>query len=185
MRACLYARKSTAEDGKHEQAKSCEQQLVVGREFCARRGWPVVQTFRDDGVSGAEFRLRPGFNALRAALDTTPRPFDVVVVMDFSRLGRDTTRSLAALLEIEEAGAQVWGYLDGDRVSLESESDEMKAVFKAMGASSERRNTVRTVSASAGSITSSLYGPPLRWTVYPNGAPPSWAPAWNRSRMAA
>src|SRR5262245_42488414 len=148
MRACLYARKSTAENGKHDEAKSCEQQIAAATEFCQRRGWSVVAKFGDDGISGAEFQRRPGFRALREALEASPRPFDVVVVMEFSRLGRDTPRSLAALLEIEEAGCQVWSYLDGERVSLGSESDEMKAVFKAMGASSERRRaSERTHSA--------------------------------------
>jgi DNA invertase Pin-like site-specific DNA recombinase len=108
MRACLYTRKSNAEDGKHEQARSCEQQLAAATEFCQRRGWQVVSTYRDDGVSGAEFQRRPGFQTLRDALAQLPRPFDVVVCMEFSRLGRDTARSLMALTEIEDAGCEVW-----------------------------------------------------------------------------
>ena len=84
MIAAIYARKSTADTDKHEQARSCEQQLAAGREFCQRRGWTVGQTFRDDGISGAEVQRRPGFKALRDALEATPRPFDIVVVMEFS-----------------------------------------------------------------------------------------------------
>ena len=45
----------------------------------------------DDVVSGAEWKHRPGFNALLAALEPRP-PFGVLVVSELSRIGRDTVR---------------------------------------------------------------------------------------------
>jgi site-specific DNA recombinase len=174
MIAAIYARKSTAENDKHEQARSCEQQLAAAAEFCQRRGWTVGQTFRDDDVSGAEFVRRPGFTALRAALEATPRPFDVVVVMEFSRLGRDTSRSLAALTEIEDSGAQVWSYLDGSRISLESESDELRTVWQAMAATGERRKaSTRTYAGMRPRFLAGaqLGGAPYGYVVARNGGP--------------
>jgi hypothetical protein len=68
-------------------------------------------------VSGAEWKHRPGFNDLLAAL--TPRPpFDVLIVSELSRIGRDIVRTPAAVMQIEEAGVEIRSYLNDAPISL-------------------------------------------------------------------
>jgi len=75
----------------------------------------------DDAVSGAEWKHRPGFNALLAALEPRP-PFGVVIVSELSRIGRDTVRTPAAVLQIEDAGVEIRSYR-----SLHSQSDRRQS----------------------------------------------------------
>lgn len=65
MHAAIYVRKSTAQTGMNEDARSVERQKARAREYAAGRGWSVLHEhiYEDDGISGAEFDRRPGFNA--------------------------------------------------------------------------------------------------------------------------
>ena len=84
--AAVYARKST-EDAT---AASVSRQVEHGRAFAEKRGWvvPAEQLYVDDGFSGGEFHDRPGLLRLLNAALMKPRPFDVVVMSESSRLGR-------------------------------------------------------------------------------------------------
>src|SRR5262249_60243906 len=68
-----------------------------------------------------------------------PPPFSVLVVSELSRIGRDTVRTPAAVLQIEEAGVAIHGYLNGAPISLADESSEMMTVVHSLAASFERR----------------------------------------------
>jgi hypothetical protein len=61
-------------------------------ETCAqadRRGWQIVNTFEDAGISGTKGRdKRPGFDAMLK--DANRRRFDVVMVWAIDRMGRST-----------------------------------------------------------------------------------------------
>jgi len=92
----------------------------------------------DDAVSGAEWKHQPGFNASLAALEPRP-PFSELVVSELSRIGRDTVRTPAAVLQIEAAGVAIHGYLSGAPISLADESSEMMTVVHSLAASFERR----------------------------------------------
>src|SRR5215471_11041251 len=65
------------------------EMVGLSKDFIASKGWTLAEgcTFTDNDVSGATFD-RPGLNALLAALAMKPRSFDVLVMMDASRLGR-------------------------------------------------------------------------------------------------
>ena len=56
MIAGCYARKSTAEEGKDDDAKSVVRQVSRAREYAAKKGWQFDEryVFSDDGISGAE-----------------------------------------------------------------------------------------------------------------------------------
>jgi DNA invertase Pin-like site-specific DNA recombinase len=60
MIAAAYLRKSTAQEGVSDEAKSVARQLASVREFAASRGWqlPDGLVFQDDGISGAESSSR-------------------------------------------------------------------------------------------------------------------------------
>jgi DNA invertase Pin-like site-specific DNA recombinase len=71
LRAAIYARKSN-EDDASEELRSVTRQVERCREYAAGKGWipDNALIFSDDGISGAEFKRRPGLTALRPK----PRP---------------------------------------------------------------------------------------------------------------
>src|SRR5262245_11161627 len=102
MIAAIYARKSTDQRDRDEKEKSVETQVKQARAYAIKKGWTVDDryVYVDDAISGAEFVKRPGFRQLLAALDPKP-PFQVLVVSELSRIGRDTVHTLPALVGIE------------------------------------------------------------------------------------
>jgi DNA invertase Pin-like site-specific DNA recombinase len=71
-RAVLYSRVSTLNHGQDPELQSLEI-----REYCQRRGWPLVGEYVDVGISGAKER-RPQPDRLIA--DAHRRKFEVVLV---------------------------------------------------------------------------------------------------------
>ena len=108
MIAAVYARKSTDDSGRNAEARSTQRQIDSARIYAQAKGWTVDERFIfvDENTSGAEWKHRPGFNALVAELDPRP-PFGVVIVSELSRIGRDTVRTPAAVMRIEEAGVDI------------------------------------------------------------------------------
>ncbi len=119
MIAALYARKST-EQRVTDDAKSVTRQVELARDFTTSKGWQVAEehVYRDDGISGAEFKDRPGLASLLLAVKSSPRPFDVVVAMDESRLGRDQFQTAYVLHQIADAGVQLWYYQEARQAKL-------------------------------------------------------------------
>ena len=55
---CFYLRVSTA-------SQTVENQERVRRVIAAARGWTIVETYRDEAISGAKGRdRRPGFDRM-------------------------------------------------------------------------------------------------------------------------
>jgi DNA invertase Pin-like site-specific DNA recombinase len=73
-----------------DDAKSVTRQIERATAYARRKGWTVdpAYIYADDAMSGAEFAKRPGFLRLMTALKPRP-PFEVLVVMDEDRLGRE------------------------------------------------------------------------------------------------
>ena len=108
VNAAIYIRVST-----DEQRESAEAQESEGRRFAQRHGWSVVETYRDVGVSGAEFVDRPELARLLADVRRQPRPWDVLIVRDLDRIGRDGPRTMLAVEGVLEHGAKLWQYSTG------------------------------------------------------------------------
>jgi site-specific DNA recombinase len=140
MLAGIYARKSTDDSDRNEEARSTTRQVERATEYARAKGWTVDprHVYVDDAVSGAEWKHRPGFNALLAALEPRP-PFGVLIVSELSRIGRDTVRTPAAVLQLEEAGVDIRSYLSDAPISLADESSEIHTIFNSLAASFERR----------------------------------------------
>ncbi len=150
MIAAIYARKSTDQAGVPEWERSVEGQIEAARAYAARKGWTVSDehVYRDDGISGAEFSRRPGFSSLMAAVAVKPRPFDVLVVRDEDRLGREAIDTLSALKTIQVAGVRVVVYADDREVELGSMQANMTTYMRAEFAAEERRKaSTRTAEA--------------------------------------
>lgn len=62
MLVAIYARKSTAQTGVAEEAKSVTRQIDAARACAVAKGWTVDDSavFVDDGISGAQYERRPG-----------------------------------------------------------------------------------------------------------------------------
>jgi len=81
-------------------------------EVAARRGWTVVETYEDQGVSGAKGRdKRPGFD--RMLRDASRRRFDLLAVWSIDRLGRSTASVAAALDDLEATGVAIYADKEG------------------------------------------------------------------------
>jgi len=67
-----------------------------------------------DGASGAEFdaHRRPGLAQLLNAVRAQPHRFDVLLMMEGSRLGREAIETLDVLERIVASGMRVFHYLD-------------------------------------------------------------------------
>jgi DNA invertase Pin-like site-specific DNA recombinase len=124
MIAAVYARKST-DQNLPDAEKSVARQIAHATAYAARKGWTVdpAHVYQDDGISGAEFLKRPGYLALMNALRPRP-PFQVLVTMEQSRLGRSLDEVPYALKRITDAGVRVWCYLTDSEVKRESAADK-------------------------------------------------------------
>src|SRR3954470_19852515 len=128
MIAAIYARKSTDQSAVADEAKSVTRQIAHAMAYAERKGWTVPEAclFVDDGISGAEFANRPGFVRLMAALK--PRaPFQVLIMSEESRLGREAIETAFTLKQLALAGVSVFVYLDDREIKLDSPIDSLMA----------------------------------------------------------
>jgi len=164
MRCAIYARKST-EDDRHEEDKSTTRQIEHAKKFIEERGWTVLEEhiYQDDGISGAEFQNRPGFQALIAALN--PQAFDAILCSEPSRLGRDMTFTAYHIRQIVDAGVRIFYYLTGDEEKADTPEARLIGTIKGYADEMERlkaRQRVRDAHyrlASQGHVTGTkVYG---------------------------
>ena len=124
-RAALYVRVSTDH-------QSVENQVCELREVAERRGWTVVKTYRDAGISGAKGRdQRPGLDTMLK--DANRRKFDVVMAWAIDRLGRSLTDLLETIRHLEAVGVGL--YLDQQHV--DTTTPQGKLLFQLTGAFAE------------------------------------------------
>jgi site-specific DNA recombinase len=139
MIAAVYARKSTEQQHVADDQKSVARQIEHARVYAARKGWTIADAhvYVDDGISGAEFAHRPGFLRLMNALKPTPA-FQVLVMSEESRLGRETIETAYALKQIVTAGVRVFFYLDDRERALDSPTDKIMLSLTAFADELER-----------------------------------------------
>lgn len=81
--AAIYARYSTDK----QKASSIEDQFLLGQKVALRHGLKVVRKFADYAKSGTTQFGRDGYADLKDAINK--REFDILIVEDMDRLGRD------------------------------------------------------------------------------------------------
>ena len=126
MIAAIYARKSTEQAGVADDQKSVTRQVEHARAYATAKGWIVddAHVYVDDGISGAEFANRPGFLRLMNALK--PRaPFNVLIMSEESRLGREAIETAYALKQLMQAGVRVFFYMEDRERTLDSPTDKI------------------------------------------------------------
>ncbi len=139
MIAGAYLRKSTKQDGRAQEERSVEFQRDRARAFAAKKGWLLddALVFCDDGISGAEFARRPGLVGLLNALK--PRPsFQVLIIYDETRLGREMVEVGFVLKTIISAGVEVWFSKDERQRTLSTPSEKMMQVLDSFAAEMHR-----------------------------------------------
>ncbi len=126
MNAAIYARKSTEQIGAADESKSVVRQVEHARAYATSKGWHVLDDhlYVDDGISGAEFAGRPGFVRLMNALKPRAR-FDVLIMSEESRLGREAIETAYALKQLITAGVRVFFYLDDRERTFDSPTDKL------------------------------------------------------------
>ena len=122
-RAALYLRVST--DG--QTVENQRRDLIKLAEL---RGWEVVATYEDAGISGSKGRdKRPGLNQMLQ--DARRRKFDLVAVWAIDRLGRSTSTVAGSIDELAEAGVGMFAHKESMDTSTAHGRAmlEMAAVF--------------------------------------------------------
>ncbi len=99
-RAVSYCRVST--DRQAQEGVSLAVQRDACREYAQAQGWLLEQEYVDDESSYA-----PREHYQRMLHDAIDGRFDVVLVYDFSRFGRDIAQSPADIAKLEALGVNV------------------------------------------------------------------------------
>jgi site-specific DNA recombinase len=137
--AAIYARKSTEQNGMADEQKSVTRQIEHARAYAERKGWRVLDAhiYSDDGIGGAEFAKRPGFLRLMNALKPRP-PFQILIMSEESRLGREAIETAYALKQLVQAGVRVFFYLEDRERTLETPTDKIMLSLTAFADELER-----------------------------------------------
>jgi DNA invertase Pin-like site-specific DNA recombinase len=131
-KAAIYVRVSTDK-------QTVENQLSELRQIAERRGWQVVEEYRDAGISGVKGRDgRPGLDQMLK--DASKRRFDVVMAWAIDRLGRSLIDLLGTIQTLEVCGVDL--YLD--QQSIDTTTPAGKLMFQVTGAFAEfERSMIR------------------------------------------
>lgn len=137
-RAAIYVRVST--DG-----QTVDNQLQALQQVAERRGWEVVETFSDAGISGAKGRdKRPGLDAMLKAAQR--RSFDVVMTWSIDRLGRSLIDLLHSVQHLESCGIDLFI----DQQNIDTTTPTGKLMFAITGAFAEFERSMITARVKAG-----------------------------------
>ena len=124
-RAAIYARVSTTNHG-----QDVSMQTRDLEQFAQARGWRLVDSYLDVGISGSKDK-RPQLDRLMA--DAHKRRFDIVIVWRFDRFARSVSHLLRALETFNALGIAF--------VSLSEQMDTTtptgKMIFTVLGAVAE------------------------------------------------
>lgn len=124
-RVAIYVRVSTDE-------QTIENQRRDLRRVARQRGWKIVATYEDNGVSGAKGRdKRPAFDQLLR--DATRGQFDLVAAWSVDRLGRSLHDLIGFLQEIHAVGVDLYLHRQG----VDTSTPAGRALFQMLGVFAE------------------------------------------------
>jgi DNA invertase Pin-like site-specific DNA recombinase len=124
-RVAIYARVSTTNHGQDVSMQTTELE-----QFAQARGWRLVDSYLDIGISGAKDK-RPELDRLMT--DAHRRKFDVVIVWKFDRFARSVSHLLRALETFNALGVAFVSLSE----SLDTSTPAGKMVFTVLGAVAE------------------------------------------------
>jgi DNA invertase Pin-like site-specific DNA recombinase len=108
-------------------------------QIAARRGWDVIEVYKDAGISGSKGRdQRPGLDAMLK--DASRRKFDVVMAWAIDRVGRSLIDLLGTIQTLEACGVDL--YLDQQNIDTTTPAGRL--LFQMTGAFAEfERSMIR------------------------------------------
>jgi DNA invertase Pin-like site-specific DNA recombinase len=137
-RAALYVRVST-------DRQTVENQIAALAKVAEARGWQIVETFSDAGISGAKGRKdRPGLDALLK--EAQRGRFDVVMAWAIDRLGRSLVDLLQSIESLKACGVDL--YLD--QQSIDTTTPAGKLMLQMCGAFAEFERSMLQARIQAG-----------------------------------
>lgn len=110
-RVVLYARYSTDQ----QNPASIQTQLDLGRAMIEAKGWQLIDSFIDAGISGANYETRSGLQA--ALFVAQQRTCDVFLCLTLDRLSRDLEHSAKILKLLQFHDVELWTVQGGIAVS--------------------------------------------------------------------
>jgi DNA invertase Pin-like site-specific DNA recombinase len=137
-RAALYLRVSTGEQNVATQRRDLEA-------AAAQRGWVVVATYEDNGISGSKGRdKRPGLD--RLLKDATRGRFDVAMAWSVDRIGRSLADLVGSLQELHAAGVDLFLH----QQALDTTTPAGRAMFGMLGVFAEFERSMIVTRVNAG-----------------------------------
>ena len=124
-RVAIYARVSTTNHGQDVAVQTRELE-----QFAQARGWQLVGSYLDNGISGSK-DSRPELNQLMA--DAHRRKFDVVIVWKFDRFARSVSHLLRALETFNALGVAFVSLSE----NVDTTTPTGKMIFTVLGAVAE------------------------------------------------
>jgi DNA invertase Pin-like site-specific DNA recombinase len=145
-RAALYLRVSTGE-------QTTDNQRLALEAACEQRGWRVVATYADPGVSGTKGRdERPQFDHMLK--DAARGQFNVVMAWSVDRLGRSLLDLVSALQELHAARVDLFLH----QQALDTTTPAGKAMFGMMGVFAEFERSMIVSRVNAGLARAKVQG---------------------------
>ena len=131
-RAAIYVRVST-------DRQTVENQTAALAKVAKARGWQIVATFHDSGISGAKGRKdRPGLDSMLK--EAQRGVFDVIMAWSIDRVGRSLIDLLGTIQHLEACKVDL--YLDQQAIDTTTPSG--KLMFQVTGAFAEfERSMIR------------------------------------------
>lgn len=124
-RVALYLRVST--DG-----QTTENQRLELAAVASRAGWEIIDTYEDQGISGAKGRdQRPAFD--RLLKDAARRRFDLIAAWSVDRLGRSLQHLVGFLEDVHQLGVDLYLHQQG----IDTTTPAGKALFQMLGVFAE------------------------------------------------
>ncbi len=137
-RAALYVRVSTDQ-------QTTANQIEALRSVAAQRGWDVVETYKDNGISGSKGRdKRPGLDAMLK--DAARGKFDVVMAWSVDRLGRSLADLVGTLQDLHAARVDLFLH----QQALDTTTPAGKAMFQMLGVFAEFERSIIVARVNAG-----------------------------------
>lgn len=136
-RAAIYLRVSTSGQTTENQRRELEK-------VAEQRGWQIVDTYEDHGISGSKGReKRPAFDRLHK--DAARGKVDVVMAWSIDRLGRSLHHVVAFMAELGELGVGL--YLHQQAVDSSTPAGKAMLAMCGVFAEFERSMIVERVNA--------------------------------------
>jgi DNA invertase Pin-like site-specific DNA recombinase len=132
LRAALYLRVSTSN-------QTTENQRIDLERVAALRGWNIVETFRDEGISGSKGRNdRPAFDQMLK--DAVRGKFDLIAVWSIDPLGRSLQHLIETVNELQAVGVDLYMH----QQAIDTTTPAGKLTFSIFGAFAEfERSLIR------------------------------------------